>query len=365
MAENIPQVMNEELHLFEQRRRRVYIVTLLLVMAVVLVGWLVRVPDDYYRVWSTPINTVVLTVLVVLLWHGRIPLVRIERAMFLLLAAMPLARQVWLFHFAEPIDEQWLRLLGNNYWATSGVIVIVCTVSRGRRGLLAGAAIVGASAALALSGIVGGVLRDSLTADTLAYVAGALVFLTLFLLLMSGTTIMRDQWQRALARTELYSTLAMTDELTGLANRRAADEAVSAGCVAAARHERPFAVILGDLDRFKALNDNAGHAAGDAVLASVARTLRATVRESDTVARWGGEEFLIIMPETDLDGACQLAERCRDAIEQADRGGHEVTITFGVAQYEHGETPESLVERADEHLYAGKARSGNRVEARA
>lgn len=354
--------MDGEIQHFERRRRRVYSVALVLVIGVVAVGWLVHSPDDTYRRWTAPIMMVVLAVFAALLWRRRIALARLEPFLLIALASQPLSRQVWLFHFAGPPDEQWLRMLGNNYWAVSALLVFVCTIMERRRGSLAGAGIVVACAIVAAIGLGAGILRGTVTTDILLYVLGGLLFMTLFLVLMSGATVMRDQWQGAMARAEQYSQWAMTDRLTGLANRRAADESLELNCATAKRHGRTFSVILADLDEFKHINDSAGHATGDAVLIAVAETLRGVVRDADILARWGGEEFAIIIPGTDLDGAGRLAERCREAIERADLAGYRVTMTFGVAQYAPGDDIRSLMARADANLYRGKAANRNRVE---
>ena len=104
---------------------------------------------------------------------------------------------------------------------------------------------------------------------------------------------------------------ALVDGLTGLANRRAANDALHAEAARAERLETPLSVVLADLDGFKDVNDEHGHAVGDAVLRAFAEVLRETLRESDVAGRWGGEEFLLLLPGADEDGAVQLAERVR------------------------------------------------------
>ena len=342
-------------------RRRVYIVAMLLVVGVLACAWLVRTPEDTYRAISAPFFMFVLVGLVVVLWRARVPLARVELLMLVLVSAMPLSRQVWLFHVAGAAGEQWLRLLGNNYWATSGVLVLTFAIADRRRGLVTGTAVVVLSVLIAAIGVGTGLARGELPVDVIPYVLGSLMFLALFLAMMSAATIMRDQWHSALNQTAVYSRWAMTDELTGLANRRAASDLLTRECAAASRSNGALSVILGDLDRFKRVNDTAGHALGDAVLKAVALKLRITMRDSDVVTRWGGEEFLIVATRTDLEGARQLAERCRRAVEAEPLAGTRMTMTFGVAQHTHGDTPDALVSRADANLYAGKAAGRNRV----
>jgi diguanylate cyclase (GGDEF)-like protein len=166
------------------------------------------------------------------------------------------------------------------------------------------------------------------------------------------------------ARNAELEALARTDTLTGLANRRHADDMLRATVAGARRHDRTLSVALLDIDRFKSVNDRYGHAAGDTVLREVAKRLTAHLREEDLAARWGGEEFLLLMPDTD-DGVT-ACERLRKAIADdpillPDGTPLNVTASFGTAQWAPGEDPEALVARADKALYAAKESGRNRV----
>jgi diguanylate cyclase (GGDEF)-like protein len=154
--------------------------------------------------------------------------------------------------------------------------------------------------------------------------------------------------------------LSVTDGLTGLGNYRSFQQTLAREVDRAARFGRSLALLMLDLDRFKQVNDTYGHQTGDVVLVAVADRVREQVREVDVIARYGGEEFVVILPETDTDGACHLAERVCEAIRDAGidtpEGPLEVTVSVGVAVYpEHGDTPASLVRAADIALYAAKA----------
>jgi diguanylate cyclase (GGDEF)-like protein len=157
---------------------------------------------------------------------------------------------------------------------------------------------------------------------------------------------------------------ALVDGLTGLANRRAANDALHAEAARAERLQTPLAVVLADLDGFKDVNDEYGHAVGDEVLRTFADVLRQTVRESDVAGRWGGEEFLLLLPGADEEGAAQLAERIRVAL--ADRSIHgapglAVTASFGVAEYAGESNSDDLVVAADGALYRAKRAGKDRV----
>ncbi|HKU56598.1 MAG TPA: diguanylate cyclase [Gaiellaceae bacterium] len=157
---------------------------------------------------------------------------------------------------------------------------------------------------------------------------------------------------------------ALVDGLTGLANRRAAADALHAETARAQRLQTPLAVVLADLDGFKDVNDEYGHAVGDEVLRTFADVLRRTLRESDVAGRWGGEEFLLLLPGAGEEGAVQLAERIR--LTLADRSipgapGLSVTASFGVAEYAGESNGDDLVVAADGALYRAKRAGKDRV----
>ena len=153
---------------------------------------------------------------------------------------------------------------------------------------------------------------------------------------------------------------ALVDELTGLANRRRCEEALATEIARAERFGTPLSLVLADLDDFKAVNDEHGHPVGDEVLRRFTAVLRAMSRETDTPGRWGGEEFLLVLPGSDAEGGAQLADRMRRGL--AGIGSPAVTCSFGVAQFTAGESPETLIAAADQALYRAKRLGKNRVE---
>jgi len=150
-------------------------------------------------------------------------------------------------------------------------------------------------------------------------------------------------------------TLATTDQLTGLANRRRMTEILEHEISRQKRYEKTFAVIMIDIDHFKAINDHYGHQAGDSVLTQISALFGGTVREVDFAGRWGGEEFLIVCPETGVNGAAKLAEQIRQRCELHDFGiPVTVTASFGVAESKPGATVDALMKAADDALYMAK-----------
>ncbi|MFO8012172.1 MAG: diguanylate cyclase, partial [Phycisphaerae bacterium] len=163
------------------------------------------------------------------------------------------------------------------------------------------------------------------------------------------------------------SRLATTDDLTGLVNRRQADELLRREVARARRQCTPMAVVMMDLDHFKAINDTHGHGVGDLCLKHVAQQFRERLRASDVVARYGGEEFLLVLPGTDLDEAAMLADQVRRRIQDHPlrHKGEDIRLSLsgGVAVYElHLNPPPSvLIDWADEAMYCAKNVGGNRV----
>jgi two-component system cell cycle response regulator len=160
--------------------------------------------------------------------------------------------------------------------------------------------------------------------------------------------------------------MATTDALTGLLNRHAFLESTERELERSKRYGDTLSVVLLDIDHFKHINDRRGHAAGDMVLSAIGKLLPQALRRCDILARWGGEEFVLVMPSTSLESAEQVAERLRQAIETSqikDGNGDfiPVTASFGVACYLHGETLEQVVDRSDRAMYRAKSGGRNRV----
>jgi diguanylate cyclase (GGDEF)-like protein/PAS domain S-box-containing protein len=162
---------------------------------------------------------------------------------------------------------------------------------------------------------------------------------------------------------------ATTDPLTGLQNRRRIIETLKEEAARFKRNRRPFSLVLTDIDYFKSVNDRFGHECGDLVLKHVSGLLRKSVREYDQVARWGGEEFLMVLPETTIDAATVMAERLRQSVEESTAQWQQreidVTITLGVAEHRRPNDVDGTIREADDALYRGKERGRNCVVASA
>ncbi|MCU6456144.1 diguanylate cyclase [Sphingomonas sp. A2-49] len=196
-----------------------------------------------------------------------------------------------------------------------------------------------------------------------AFAAGATDFLRKPVEEVEAIARIRSLSQLGIASRRLMSLVA-TDELTGLDTRRRFMSRLEEEMVRSRRHGSAISVVMMDVDHFKRINDEGGHAAGDAVLREVADRVRATVRDSDFVGRIGGEEFAWALPSSCLDQATAAAERLRMRIEALPfMGGRMVTASFGVAQASVRCTAGDLLRLADERFYAAKNSGRNKVVA--
>ncbi len=167
--------------------------------------------------------------------------------------------------------------------------------------------------------------------------------------------------EQLLAQAFKLEELATHDALTGVFNRRKLNELIGIELERAGRYGTALSLVLLDLDHFKRVNDTLGHEGGDRVLVAVAELLRNGVRGVDGVARWGGEEFVVVLPQVDRSGAAELAERLRRAVRDRRLAG-DVTVSCGVAEHQPPETADDLFTRADRAMYLAKAHGRDRVE---
>lgn len=194
---------------------------------------------------------------------------------------------------------------------------------------------------------------------------------TLLMLMVSGVMIAalyffssyQQRFQLAQLTLDELAHLANTDELTKLANRRRITEVLEYELVRYSRYGQPFSIIIFDIDYFKTFNDKFGHSVGDKILVALAAHTKEVLRKVDTLGRWGGEEFIVILPETTFEEALQKANSlCSFIAAQPLVAEHVITISCGVTSLTPGDTTETLFERADVALYAAKRRGRNRAE---
>nr|WP_297427881.1 GGDEF domain-containing protein [uncultured Actinotalea sp.] len=265
---------------------------------------------------------------------------------------------------AEDAAQGWASLFPLSFMGIVVFVVLGFLDRSSRAAVTHGAVLIAATVAVTCAGLTQVPGGTAYVVDTLRYAA----YLVVVLLLLHLYSRWKDrlveataQAQRAHATAAHLRDLAYLDELTGLANRRRVLEELT--FQAARADDAPVAVLYFDLDRFKAVNDTLGHAVGDEVLRAVAAAAADVVRHTDVLGRLGGEEFVVVAPQTDRDQAVQLAERLREVLPEAvlRSVGVRVTASFGVAVLAVGETPESVLGRVDELMYQAKDDGRDRV----
>lgn len=186
--------------------------------------------------------------------------------------------------------------------------------------------------------------------------ASVSVYDELYILLLSDIT-------KIAKYEEKLRELAEKDHLTKVYNRRMFESFLKHEMEKASRYGRPLSLIMFDIDHFKRINDTYGHQVGDEVLRRLADLVRRNLRKTDIFARWGGEEFMILLPEADISSASKLAERLRRTVESADFGRvGRITVSFGVTEMRRGDSLDAIISRVDRAVYEAKRKGRNRVE---
>jgi len=286
-------------------------------------------------------------------WRGWGRFFVLELLLFGGVAAMLLASLGYSIFQLSSTDV--VNLTGLGYWTT-----VLFTLAFLIFGVRTGLKISGVVYLLALGVWAAEILvgsNSSAVERTILFQLFASNALLLLLLYTFGVLVQLHTQQAARLERD-----ANTDVLTGLPNRRFLHAQLESEFERAVRYHRTFSVVMLDIDHFKAINDTFGHGVGDAILQEVAELLKAQARTLDTAGRWGGEEFLLLLPELPLENACEVAERLRTLIgAHTFAHGEPLTVSLGVAEFAPQETLPALLARADRALYDAKTRGRNRV----
>jgi len=199
--------------------------------------------------------------------------------------------------------------------------------------------------------------RDAVYSSFFGRFAGRCILTGVALCLAIYLIFLRQRFVEHLRRE------AETDELTGALNRRKMLAITEQALYRVSRYGGPLGLILFDMDKFKTVNDTMGHEAGDDALKIATRTCGASLRKTDRMARWGGDEFVILLPDTDLEGSANFAERIRKDVKKAmQQAGYPITLSLGVTEAVENDTPDTLAARADEAMYRAKQDGGDGVK---
>jgi len=331
------------------RQRRIYLTLLPLGVLVTLLDAFDQIQHDDTNPFNILTNVGLafgFAVLALLLWRFKHSQRLVEYALYLLVAAFLLSN--WYVDFAQYRAVEIPReILAWSIWLIVMHLVGFLTFSP-QEGAVLSSLVYLASAAIGLGFVLPELLagRRPPGLDELiqAYAATAIALIFLYRI------------------GSLRQRYALIDFLTGVSNRRHLYQLFTYEVERARRYRQPFSVVLFDVDNFKQVNDTHGHLMGDRVLKGLTQLTLRLLRNVDDLGRWGGEEFLILLPETDVVGAQRLAERVRSALAQQrfDIAGS-VTASFGVTTYLPNDTLETMLHRADEALYQAKREGRNHV----
>lgn len=364
-----PAVAPEERALGARRvdevKRRAYLVGLAVGLPTLPVVWAAHAGGDPVLRVTYPLLGVALLAAAVALFRRLLAVRTLERLVFTGLAGLYLGRLALAFHGGAELDVVMPELTTSVYWNLCLVVTFAYLAFDTRAGRRIAIGVIAVAAAIAAARLVPEVRAGRHVEDAVA-VLRITAFLAVQVALLSGLAHLKEELAETRAAVATMADMANRDALTGIANRRRLQSALIARMADADRYGRPLSVMLVDIDRFKLLNDQHGHEAGDEVLQGVVAVLAAELRTTDLLGRWGGEEFLVVAAETDGVAAASLAERCRVALAAAALGhGGPVTASFGVAGYRPGDTLSRLVSRADDALYDAKRGGRNLVRSSA
>lgn len=361
MSVDRPALLEQERARLDSKKRRAYQLALVLMVVTIMVNWVTREPGEVVQTYVYASVGVLFILAVPVVRRERVPLRLIEVTLYTSGVLATFVGLVDLLYRDGPLHTRLLGLTGAQFWAVA-LALILCLVMFDRpASLWIGGGVLATSALLTGGAIAAEAVRGDLDQQTVVALIRVHAFLITLFVLVIVLAQLREQLHRALERAELLGTQAMTDPLTGIANRYAAEQRLAAEHADALRHNRALSVAICDVDHFKRINDEHGHDTGDAVLRAIASLLADNVRVNDVAARWGGEEFVLLLPDSSIDAATEIAERCRQAIHDAHPSGLPVTATFGVAEHDGAEQAGELLRRADVALYDGKRQGRDRV----
>ncbi|MBA3423835.1 MAG: diguanylate cyclase [Rubrobacter sp.] len=299
------------------------------------------------------------------LWRRTVPVLVIERMAFVGGAGFALIHLAHALYVSEDLSGARTNVTEISFLTLTALYVVATHVFDRSAALRISLALFGTSLVFVLTKVVLEI-PAGLNIEEISWVVRMNGFMAAIIAFSYASSYVKDEMLQQRIATETMRQLAHTDQLTGVANRRRFCTDLREEMEKAQRYGRPLCVILFDLDNFKHINDSYGHDRGDAVLREIVRAIDPLLRVSDRLGRWGGEEFIIVTPETDLLQSHWLAERLRGSIAHHEIDSTPgVTASFGIASFVPGDTEQTLIKRADEALYRAKTQGRNRVEAAA
>ena len=340
-------------------RRRTYLIGMPLGVFAFVLSFLLDAPSGQAHPFDTvmlPAMSVVMTLLTLAFWRFKGSTRVVEAVLFVSLGLFFLSKLVYVA--SHPQEVLLIHELAEFGWWFPALYTLAFWMFGARRGRTIA---LGYFGAILLVGVVflAPLTRSGSYAQDL-YIFSQMYLSSATIILVLGTFAGLTERQARLA-TDM-TLLANTDVLTKVNNRRALRTKLEEEIERSRRYNRTFALVLLDIDHFKRINDTLGHDAGDSVLQEIAALLSESVRDIDHLGRWGGEEFLLVLPELDLSDALQTARRLRKTVaSHAFAGVGNVTASFGLTVFTPSDEIETLTKRADDALYCAKESGRNAV----
>jgi diguanylate cyclase (GGDEF)-like protein len=345
----------------DQVKRRAYLTATLAGLPAVLLVWLSMGPDGIVANTIFSLFALFYLACVLALWSRAVSIALAERTMFLGVVLFTFIHLSYVLYATGSLAGARTTITEVTYTTLTVLYVVAYLIFDSRTALRVSLAIFG----LELFAVLAKALTEAPTGPNQAEIMWLLrmhAFMGAVIALIYASSYLKEQLLRQRETAQAMHRLAHTDQLTGVANRRELYSELLKETEESERYERPLSIIFFDLDNFKSVNDTYGHDRGDGVLREVVEATERVLRSTERLGRWGGEEFVVLAPETDLGEASLLAERLRAEIANHHSGSAlTVTASLGFAQYEAGDTPETLIKRADQALYKAKILGRNRA----
>lgn len=346
-------------------KRKAYLTSLTVSFPAVLLLWFTLGYEQPFVRLVFPVLALFCAVCAWTLWRNVVSLKFVERVTFIMVTVLVFSHLIYKVYSADNLAEVMTELTETTYTSMAILCLISFLIFENNLALKLSLTTYAASLLI----VLGSPLLGStgwLSSEEISWIFRMYAFLGSVIAFVYVLAYSKEQLVRQRTTAETMQNLAYTDHLTGLANRRQLYVDLEREIKASERYERPLSIILFDLDHFKQINDTYGHQSGDLVLQRVARTVESRLRSVDHFGRWGGEEFIIVSPETNLEQATFLAERVREALntQSSQSSVPTPTASFGVTQYLIGEDIETFLQGADEALYLSKTQGRNRIEFR-
>jgi diguanylate cyclase (GGDEF)-like protein len=345
----------------DRLKRPTYLAATVLGLPVIVLVMLARWSSEPALRVAYPLLLAIVAVVAVGLATDRLSVATAERIVLLTVPALWLARLGVLLYGGGSLDEA-RDVITESIGPGLVVIVVIAYLAMDAR--------TGLQVSLTLSALFGAVVVPRAlaaigTTDGVAALAMVrmIVWVAVISLLTYVLAHLKEQLAEQRERAAGLDLLASTDPVTGIANRRRAALVLEERLAEAERYDRPLSVVLLDLDGFKVVNDTAGHAAGDRALRSVVQALATDLRQGDVLARWGGDELLVIAPETGLEEIERSADRWRRRVLDLGiaTGDEILTVSAGVTTRRAGDTVDTIVQRADTAMYRAKSDGRDRT----